>query len=136
MLFEFPYSRQQPGVDAVEEGYYLLRREGRVDVPIRIWFGWPLDPETNELLERSPRWMVEINGDLAGDPDAPARIDGRPIESLVGIWPECRRWPTDRADYEYRVDRARFAQQHDPSDPFADAGRVDPMTAPLPFLDC
>ncbi|QTH19631.1 hypothetical protein HRJ34_14735 [Rhizorhabdus wittichii] len=147
MLVQFPYSRQQPGVDAVEEGYYLLRREGRVDVPIRIWFGWPLDPETNELLDRSPRWQIEINGILAGDPDEPAYIDGRPVLTLEGIWPDCRKHPIvpgldgldeherrdrERREYEFRVARAEHARTWDANDPFATAGRIDPMTAPLP----
>lgn len=132
MLFALPYSRQQPGADAVREGFYLLRREGRVDVPIRIWFGWPLDPETNELLDRSPRWQLEVNGVVAGDPDRPAILYGQPVETLEGIWPECGRHPTTLEDYSFRVARARYAREFDLSDPFANGGRVDPMTAPLP----
>lgn len=132
MLIEYPYSRRQPGVDAVEEGFFLLRREGRVDVPIWIRFGWPLDPETNELLDRSPRWIIEINGIVAGDPDTPAFVDGRPVHSLEGIWPEAKKLPTTEADYRFRVARADHARSWDVNDPFATAGRVDPMTAPLP----
>lgn len=148
------YIRDQDGADALEEGFFLLtkHRSGRVSVPVRIWFGPPEDPETRRRwvsgeqrweyvpiaerrpLDRSPRWQVEINGVLAGDPDEPAMISGRPVDDIGDVWPVCKREPIDRVEYEYRVARADHAEQHDPDDPFGGTGaKIDPMTARLPF---
>lgn len=135
----------QDGADALEEGFYLLTmsRSERVDVPVAIWFAPPPDaehpnsegvpPRFMPTLDRSPRWMVEVNGVLIGDPDAPACIAGRPIEFLDEIWPRCARDQIDERDYRYRVDRALHAEQFDAADPFGGTGRkVDPLTATLP----
>lgn len=103
-------------------------------MPIRIWFGPP--EEDGEPLDRSPRWQVEINGIPFGDWEAPPTIAGRAVETLEGIWPQCMSNPIDEAEYRYRVDRAEYAESYDPADPFArTGGRVDPMTARLPFSD-
>lgn len=133
----------QEGADGLEPGFYLLpkRRAGRVDVPIRIWFGPPDDPETMHLpvaqraqLDRSWRWQIEINGVLAGDPDFPACIAGWPVDELGEIWPVAKGYPIDQAEYDYRVARAVHAEQYDERDAFGGTGsRVDPMTARLPF---
>lgn len=130
------------GVDALEQGFFMLSmsRSGRVSVPIRVWFGPPEDPDTRHLrigarlkLDRSWRWQIEINGVLAGDPDTPAYIAGRPIETLEGIWPEAKANPIDQAEYEYRVARADYAERWDENDPYGGTGaRVDPLTATLP----
>lgn len=147
-MIQDPFNRERDGADDLEEGFFLLkkRRAGRVDVPIRIWFGPPEDLEHDRegyvpiaerpVLDRSWRWQVEINGVLAGDPDSPAHISGRPVDSLVGIWPECKSEPIDRAEYEYRVARADWAERFDEDDPYGGTGaRIDPMTAPLPMFD-
>lgn len=125
------------GADALREGCFLLkkRRAGRVDVPIRIFFGPPRDPDTGEPMDRSWRWQVEINGVLAGDPERPAYIGGFPVESIDVFWPHCATEPIDRAEYDYRVARADYAEEHDPDDPYGGTGaRIDPLTATLPFF--
>jgi hypothetical protein len=125
------------GADALEEGCYLFRRgpSGRIDIPLRIWFGPPQNPDAVDAppLDRSPRWQVEINGGLYGDPDQPVFIGNHPVETLVGIWPNAKLRPTTREDYDYRVARADHAALYDADDPFAiTGGRVDPMTSTLP----
>lgn len=143
------------GTDRLHAGFYLLkmRRSSRIDVPVRVWFGPPEDPDYRQYqdanapsgmsytpialrptLERSPRWQVEINGILFGDPDNPPCIAGRPVETLDGIWPQCMAEPIDQDEYEYRVARSDWAEQWDGDDPYSGTGaRVDPMTARLPF---
>lgn len=122
------------GVDALEEGCFLIqrRRADRVDVPVRIWFGPPLDPETLEEMDRSPRWQI----DIAGVPfDEPLYFGGMTISSLIDFWPACKREPIDRAEYDYRVARTNWAIANDPDDAFATVGgRIDPMTATLPGM--
>lgn len=134
-MVEDLFIREQDGVDALEEGWFLLkrRRAGRVDVPIRIWFGPPQDSETGAIMDRSWRWQIEINGVDALNPDQPAMISGQPVTSLEGIWPEAKTEPIDKAEYDYRVARAAWAEEHDENDPYGGTGaRIDPLTATLP----
>lgn len=129
-----PYLREQGVPDALVEGFYLIkrRRAGRIDMPVRIWFGAPLDEEGNEL-DRSHRWQIMVAGILLGD--EPLAIGGVTIAHLSDLWPACADEPIDRDEYDYRIERAAWAAQYDPTDPFATpGGRIDPMTAPLPFL--
>lgn len=131
-----PYIRAREGADGLVQGYYLLRREGRIEVPVRIWYGPPEDPDTGEALDRSPRWQVEVFGIDASDPDAPALLWGREITSLDEIWPAAAKLPIDRAEYLYRVERAEWAEQHDRADPFGSKyGRIDPLTISMPSFD-
>lgn len=127
--------RDQGGADALVEGYYLHKvGEGRVLVPIRIWFGPPTDPIDGSELDRAPRWQIEVNGIAFDDPRNPPVIAGRPVDDVASFWPRCAGSPTDAADYRYRVDRADYAEAHDAADPFArTGGKVDPMQSALPF---
>ena len=132
MLIPDAFHRVQPGADALREGYFLIRRDraGRVPLPVRIWFGPPLD-EDGTPLDRSPRWQVMIAGEML---HMPGRVAGLTVDSLADIWPGCARWPIDEADYRYRIDLAAWAAENDPDDPHGTAtGRIDPMTVPLPF---
>lgn len=126
--------RHQGGSDALIEGYYLIERfrAGRVALPIRIWFGAPLD-ENGVELDRSPRWQVMVAGYLLDE--EPVVIGGRRIDHLSDVWPTCATNPIDEREYRYRIERAEWAAANDPSDPFATpGGKIDPLTAPLPFL--
>ncbi|MDC7810533.1 hypothetical protein [Sphingomonas koreensis] len=99
---------------------------------MHIWFGRPIDEDGAEL-DRSPRWQVMVAGMLL-DID-PLTIGGREIESLSDIWPACATEPIEEAEYRYRIERAEWAAAYDPSDPFGmPSGKIDPLTAPLPFI--
>lgn len=130
------FNRRQEGADALREGYWLIqrRRANRVDMPVRVWFGAPEDPDTGEVMDRSPRWRIQIGGvEIDEDPIA---LGGRTFESLTDFWPSCCRDPIDEAEYRFRMDRQEWASQYDPEDPFAAiGGRIDPMSATLPFQD-
>lgn len=128
-----PFIRCQTGPERLIEGFYLIsrRRANRVDMPVRIWFGAPIDEDGNEL-DRSPRWQVMVCGVLL---DQSIHIGGIAIDTVADIWPACADAPITRDDYDYRIARAAWAAENDPHDPFGSpAGRIDPMTAPLPFL--
>jgi hypothetical protein len=105
--------RWQGFTDEPVAGFYKLRR-GAASVyrPIAIWYGPPFDPVTGDELDRSPRWQ--------------AMFLGRLIWDLGLVWPYCAADRIDRLEYDYLLERARWASEHDPADPFGTAsGRVD-----------
>lgn len=125
-----PFIRERDGADALVEGSYLIRRAGRVDVPVRVWFGAPLD-ETGQELDRSPRWQVQVGFQLLEQ--EPVVVGGIRIVNLDDIWPACARLPIDKDEWKHRLERAEWAAEYDPDDAHAEiGGRVDPMTARLP----
>ena len=134
-----PFIREREGADGLVEGYYLIQRRmaRRVDVPVRIWFGPPLERDDDGKwveMDRSPRWQINIAGELLED--EPFRFGNVWIDELGDFWPQCATCPIDQADYDYRVERQSWAAQYDPDDPFATpGGRIDPMTARLPFQE-
>lgn len=128
-----PFIRARDGADAVREGFFLVigARRQRVDMPVRIWFGPPTDEDGFEL-DRSPRWQIALCGMVL---DEPVTLGGLRIETLSDIWPACAAHEITRDEYDYRIARQSWAAAHDPLDPFGTpGGRIDPMTAPLPFL--
>lgn len=130
------FIREQEGVDALEEGYFLLqrRRSQRVDMPVRIMFDAPVDPDTGEALDRSPRWRVLIGGVEVDE--EPFWLGGVQFQTMTDFWPRCKMEPIDAQEYEYRMQRQAWASDYDPYDPFGTpGGRINPMTATLPFQD-
>lgn len=107
--------------DELVDGFYRMRRgAGAVYRPVAIWHGPPRDPDTLELLDRSPRWQVLYCGRYLWD------------HSLV--WPVCAGQPIDRNEYDYLLARVLHAKEHDPRDPFGTpTGRVDWLTSTPPF---
>lgn len=130
------FIRHQASAEALVEGYFLLqrRRSRRVDMPVRIWFGPPTDPDTGEEMDRSPRWHVSIAGVLLDD--EPINVGGITFESVVDLWPAVGQQPIEEHEYLFRMARQDWAAAHDPDDPLGSPGsRIDPFTAPLPFGD-
>lgn len=128
-----PFIRDGGGADALVEGYYALRsaRGLRSDVPVRIWFGAPLDTETGEELDRSPRWQIMVGGHLLET--EPLRFAGIRIDEITAIWPACARCTITEDEYRFLIARGRWAAEHDPNDALAAYGRrIDPMTVTLP----
>ena len=110
-----------PLVDGeVRAGLYAIRLvKGAPRSAVRIWHGPPADPVTGELLDRSWRWQVTLNGVSC---------------PLDRVWPSCVGDPIDRATYDFLVADRRWAAQHAPHLPEAQPDRpVDWSTAPLPF---
>lgn len=56
--------------------FYAVRlTKGGPRCPLKYWWGLPADPVTGELLDRSPRWNVLLNGEFV-DPDRVLIIRG------------------------------------------------------------
>jgi hypothetical protein len=116
-----PLPRQGPGFnpDVPTEGFYRIRLRPRCPpVALRFWRGPPLDPETQEPMDRSPVWQCRMNG-----------TELIPVDRF---WPRCARDPITRAEHDRLCDMHRTL---DPDDPYYDATKpIDPMRTPLPFL--
>lgn len=128
-----PFLFERHGADALAAGFYLLQstRGTRVDIPVRVWFGAPEDPETGEELDRSPRWQIKIGFQLLED--EPMRIGAIWFNDITDVWPTCARRPIDEVEYRYRLERASWAGQYDPEDAHGQiGGLIDPMTCRLP----
>lgn len=133
-MIEEPFLREQGGADALVEGFYLIqrRRARRVDVPVRIWFGAPRDPDTGEEMERSHRWQIELAGTLF---DQPLTFGGITFSTVSDFWPAIAREEISESDYRFRIERAAWAQEYDPDDALGSPGeRINAMTARLPGL--
>lgn len=104
-------------------GYFRHRlRSGSIAVGVRIHYGPPLDPVTGEVLDRSWRWMADVNG--------------KPFADFDRIWPGCTGEPISEAEYHNYCARQRWAREHAPESSYAEPGRkMDPFSAatPLPF---
>lgn len=92
--------------------YRITMVRGGPSVPCKIWYGCPLDPDTQEPLDRSPRWHCEAGGVLLDDPfrviiligDQPPIVKGERI---------------DEAEYQFLLADAAWCKQHDPEAPEA-----------------
>ena len=107
--------------DELRAGFYRVRRGAKsVWRPVCIWHGPPLDPDTGETLDRSPRWQVMFCGRLIWD------------HSLV--WPQAAGQPITREEHDYLLERIEYAREHDPNDPFGTkSGHVDWLNSTPPF---
>lgn len=130
-----PFISTREGPDALRPGYFLIqrRRQNRVALPVRIWFGPPVDPDTGEIQDRSWRWQVAIAGQII-DGDS-IRVGATEFTALSDFWPGCSDTEINKSEYDFRLARAAWAGENDPNDPFGDpAMRIDPMTTSLPAL--
>lgn len=94
-------------LSALRDGYYRTRMvSGGPWCPVRIWFGPPADPDTGELIDRSPRWQATLRGlQYEGD--------------VASLWSWCAKHPITEAEHNYMVATARHAVTHEPEMPEA-----------------
>ncbi len=120
------------GADAPVEGFYSLDRRAKVALPIRLWFGPPIDLEADgEVLDRSPRWQMMVGDRLIDDATAEKEWDLR----WDDVWPQAAKSPIPESEYRYRVARIAHAKSEAAaaSDPWARrTGKIDLLTAPIP----
>ncbi|MDR2857260.1 MAG: hypothetical protein LBV50_05370 [Novosphingobium sp.] len=113
------------GIDVTtpQAGFYRTRlTRGSVRVGVRLHHGPPLDPVTGEVLDRSWRWMADVNGE--------------PFADFDRIWPACAGEPISEQEYRRYCARQDWARDQAPDSAYARPGRrLDPLstTSPLPF---
>ena len=104
-------------------GFYRYRLSGgAVRGAVRIYYGPPRDPVTGEELDRSWRWMAELNGEPVGDFDR--------------VWPVCIGAPIAESLYRRYCRRLVWARSHASDSAYADpAKKYDPLSInnPLPI---
>ncbi len=126
------FDPQWAGPDAPRAGFYSLERRNKVPLPVKVWFGQPVDleGEPGATLDRSPRWQIMV-ADRLIDPRTKEREWDLEWED---VWPACSGDPISESEYRYRmarVDHAKTAgSQHDPWG--KRTGRIDLLTAPIP----
>jgi hypothetical protein len=92
-------------------------RRGGPPVALRFWLGPPIDPDTGEEMDRSPRWQCRLNG-----------TELVPVDRF---WPDCARFPISLAEHDRLC---RLSATLDPASPYYDPRRaIDPLKTPLPF---
>lgn len=107
--------------------FYAIRLvRGGPRVPCKVWYGRPSDPETSELLDRSPRWHCEANGALLDDPFQ--------VVHLIGDQPPIVKGEEiNEEEYKYMLEVKDWAVQHAPDEPEAnprrkvDLGKIKPV---------
>ena len=94
-------------------------------VGVRVAFEPPVDPLTSEVLDRSPMWSVEIDGELARAPS--------PDPDTAGTFLVEAMRPIDEAEYDYLRRVKDHALKVDPRYPEArpnkkiDIGKLPPV---------
>jgi hypothetical protein len=87
-------------------GHYRMRLvKGGPWVPVMIWQGYGLDPETRQVIERGWIWRAMQYDD---------EVD------VWSVWPACAGEPIKPEEYRYQCALRRHALAHDPSMPEAD----------------
>lgn len=94
-----------PRVDVPTAGFYVVRLvKNGPRVPVFIWHGAPMDPETGELLDRSPRWQA-----LRG---------GKQID-IDEVWPSALKEPITEDEYDHLMAVKAWAERYAPHSPEA-----------------
>ena len=121
-----------PGAtDAFEPGFFRWERRDHVPVPVRAWYGPPIDPLTGERLDRSWRWQFEFNGLPLEVYASAIGLDSGSI--LESFWPRARGSKIPGAEYEYLIATRAHALDHDAGSPFASTrGRIDLLSSSIP----
>ena len=97
--------------------YRFKLRRGAPPVALRFWLGPPIDPDTGEEMERSPRWQCRVNG-----------TELVPVERY---WPQCARDPISLEEHNRLC---RLSATLDPASPYYDPTRpIDRLKTPMPF---
>lgn len=95
-------------VDTPQAGHYWRRFvKNGPKIPVRIWHGAPICPDTGEELDRSHRWQAIVNGEL---------VTG---DAVLETWISCAGHPISEAEYEYLLALKNHAVQHEPDLPEA-----------------
>lgn len=108
-------------------GLYAVKlRKGGVEVAARIAFEPTRDPDSDELLDRSPHWSATINGETDPDPSP------EPSDRVWRVYEFGRR--IDEAEYRFLLADRMWAREHAPNLPEASPRqKIDHLTVEPPF---
>lgn len=81
-------------------------------VGLKYWYGQPLDPVTGEILDRSPRWIAEVNG-------KPADLAEIAPWVVEGLGSEVKGEEISADEYLYLTALHDYAINHDATAPEA-----------------
>ena len=110
--------REAPQIGVPQAGFYKCRLGKRgIEVAVRIWFGQPV--VDGEVLDRSPRWCVEVNGEttrLGEDVEGERTVE---LLDVFDAWTRCCGSPISKREYDFLLRRKTWAVEHEPSHPAA-----------------
>lgn len=134
MTYDDLFNPEPDGADRPIAGTYQLLLRGRPPQPVRILFAPPIDDDTGEPMDRSPRWQMLVNGRYAIISEDDRDELAHPRQILWGdVWPRCSGSPIPYSEYAYLVARIDHAQSHDDRDAFANPRRrIDLDTVRMP----
>lgn len=116
--------------DTPVAGYYLTKlARGGPDVCVRIWHDRPLDPGTMAIMDRAPRWQMELDGNYVNRGGEPWSE-----EDVIDTYIFASKRPITPEEYSYRRARAGHAAEHEPN--MAEANPTKPvnlMKIPTPW---
>ncbi len=101
---------------------------GGAPCALKVWYGKPLDPVTDEPLDRSYRWNVYFNGKLFDEPERfllHFQPDGNPVIKGDEISVD---------EHKYLVALHDYACIHDASMPEADPTKAVDLRKMAPVL--
>jgi hypothetical protein len=105
--------------DRPEPGYYRFRLvRGGTYVAVRIWYGPPRDPITNEVMDRGWRFQATANG--------------QPID-LDRVWPQCAADPIDEAEARHLIKLQRWGRETGHAALADPTRKLNPLSTPLQF---
>lgn len=108
-------------IDTPQAGYFKRRFiRGGPWVAVRLWHGAPRDPYTGEELERSHRWLAEVDGKLVDDE-----------MNVLDTWIGCAGNPITETEYRSMLNKSGDAIYSAPESPEANPHRrADLRTMP------
>lgn len=107
--------------------YAMTLTRGGARVPVKVWFGRPVDPITGELLERPATWRCQIDGQDDAIEACMIEIDGVTNEPVI------KGETIDEDEYTYLLQRNTWAREHEPESPHANPRKRIDMNALEPI---
>lgn len=117
-------ARPQIAINEPVAGYYKRKLVSKGPwVPVRLFYGPPVDPETGDELDRSWRWQACIGDEIkAGDAE------------IADVWVASCRSPITEAEWRFLVADRQWATEHAPHLPEANPyRRIDLASLPVLF---
>lgn len=100
-----------PVSEEPQSGYFKSRLvRGGPYVGIRIHWGTPV--VDGEEQDRSPRWLVTVDGAPDFVETGDAGYQCRVLHDIYRYWPHCAKRPIPEHEYRFLIDKAKWAKAH------------------------